>query len=193
MDKRAGFTLIEVLISIALLGVILPALYDSVMLLRESNEHLFSYVKKSHKESEAMKVFYLDIAHSDGNLTINHDEYDRICMEHTYNSLYGLYLAKVCWVVLKKEHSLVRVEGSNFHLPVSESDAVAVDVVMKHIALFNVEWQKDKVIVVIQQKNKELVTFMVQGIRKPKPKKKKKKSNNGIEPPPKEKGVLDLF
>ena len=49
MLKRPAFTIIEVLIAIALMGIILPALYESVALLRDSNTHLFSYLEKAKK------------------------------------------------------------------------------------------------------------------------------------------------
>jgi prepilin-type N-terminal cleavage/methylation domain-containing protein len=175
MQKRAAFTLIEVLISIALLGLILPALYQSVDLLRDSNHQLLIHLQKSKKETLAAKTLYLDIASSDGNITLENGEFDRLCMEKTHNSLYGLSVAKVCWVVLKEGHTLVRAEGSGYHLPVGMNERVEVDPIMKNIALFDVYWQKDKVLVFIQQKEKEPTTFMVEGITKPKPKKKKKK------------------
>jgi prepilin-type N-terminal cleavage/methylation domain-containing protein len=174
MQNRSAFTLIEVLISIALLGLILPALYRTVDLLHDSNTHLFDYLQKSKRETLSTQTFFLDIASSDGNLTLHNGEFDRLCMERTKNSLYGLPEAKVCWVVLKRDHTLVRAEGSSYHLPVGLEERVEVDEVMKEIALFDIYWQEDKVLVLVQQKNKEPVTFMVQGITKPKPKKKKK-------------------
>ncbi len=172
--RRSAFTLVEVLISIALLGLILPALYQSVDLLRDSNHQLKNYLLESKKGTRAAKTFYLDIASSDGNLTLKNGEYDRLCMEQTKNSLYGLSSAKVCWVVLKKEHALVRVEGSAYHLPVGLNERVEVDLIMNDVTLFDVYWQKDKVLVLLQQGSQEPITFMVEGITKPKPKKKKK-------------------
>ena len=175
MPKRAAFTLIEVLISIALLGIILPALYQSVTLLRDSNSHLFDHLMKAKAETKATQTLFLDIASSDGNLTLHKDEFDRLCMEKTNNSLYGLSQAKVCWVVLKRNNTLVRAEGVSFHLPVGMEEKVEVDAVMPEMKLFDIYWKGDKVLVMLQQKGKEPVSFMVQGITKPKPKKPKPK------------------
>jgi len=175
MAKRSAFTLLEVLISIALLGLILPALYQSVELLKDSNKHLFDYVEKSKKISKTTETLYLDILSSDGNLTIKKDDFSRLCIEETRNSLYGLPSAKVCWVVTKKDHSLLRVEGNGYTLPLKVDDRVETDLVMRKVELFDIYYSKNKVLVLIQQAKKEPTSFMVQGIAKPQKKKKKKK------------------
>ena len=175
MGNRKAFTLLEVLISIALLGIILPALYESVDILRESNANLFHYVEKSKKITKATQTLYLDILSSDGNLTISRDDFSRLCIEQTKNTLYGLPNAKVCWVVLKKDHTLLRVEGNGYTLPLKADDRVEADLVMKDLELFNIYRTKDKVLVLIQQVKKEPISFMLQGISKPEKKKAKKK------------------
>ncbi|RLA69124.1 MAG: prepilin-type cleavage/methylation domain-containing protein [Epsilonproteobacteria bacterium] len=172
MANRKAFTLIEVLISIALMGIVIVALFSSVDLLQNSNEHLLKYVKKSKKVTKATKTLYSDIISSDGNISIKKDEFSRVCMEETRNSLYALPSAKVCWVVLKKDKTLARVEGNNYRLPLRVDDRVEVDLIMKEVSLFDVYHEKDKVLVVLQQEGKEPITFMVQGVSKPEKKKK---------------------
>lgn len=174
MGHRRAFTLIEVLISILLLGIIMRALFPVVTMMRESNEQLKGYLDEAKKVTQSTKVLYLDILGSDGNLTLTKDEQSRLCIEQTNNSLYGLSLAKVCWLILKKENTLVRVEGNGYRLPTRYEDRVEVDPVIKHIELFDVYHQKDKVIVFLKEEHKEPISFMLQGITKPKPPKKKK-------------------
>jgi len=173
--QQKAFTLIEVLISIGLLGIVIVALFSTVSMMRDSNAHLYKYLQKSKKITKATKVLYMDIMSSDGNISIKKDEFSRLCMQETRNSLYALSLAKVCWVVLKKENTLVRVEGNNYKLPTGFEDRVEVNPVMKHIELFDVYHQKDKVLVFLKQKGEKPITFMVQGITKPVVKKVKKK------------------
>jgi len=172
MGNRKAFTLLEVLISIALMGLILPALYQSVTLLRDSNSHLFHYVEKSKESTKATETLYRDILASDGNLTIQKNGFTRLCIEETRNSLYALPSAKVCWVVLKKEHALLRIEGNGYRLPLRADDRVEANIVMKGLTLFDVYHRKDKVLVLIQQGKKEPLSFMIQGINRPLKKKK---------------------
>ncbi|MEA3433796.1 MAG: prepilin-type N-terminal cleavage/methylation domain-containing protein [Campylobacterota bacterium] len=175
MAKRKAFTLMEVLVSIALLGIILPALYQSVDMLRDSNQHLLEYLEKAKKVSKATQTLYLDILSSDGNITIKKDEFTRLCMEQTKNSLYALPIAKVCWVVLKKDNTLVRIEGNAYDLPLGSEERVEISPIMKEVEVFDVYHQKDKILVLLQQQAKEPISFMVQGVSKPEKKKKEKK------------------
>ena len=172
MSSRKAFTLLEVLISIALLGIVIVALFSSVDMMQNSNEHLSKYLEKSKKITKSTKVLYLDMMGSDGNITIQKDEFSRVCMEETRNSLYALPTAKVCWVVLKKNRTLARIEGNAYHLPLNSEERVEVDLVMSDIEVFDVYHEKDKILVLIQQKTKEPISFMLQGISKPVKKKK---------------------
>jgi prepilin-type N-terminal cleavage/methylation domain-containing protein len=183
MHNRSAFTLIEVLISIALLGIILPALYQSVDLLRDSNSHLFDYLEKAKKTTIATDTLYLDLLSSDGNISIKKDEYSRVCIEQTKNSLYALPTAKVCWVVLKKDNTLVRVEGNGYILPLGVEDKVEVNPIMKNVEVFDVYYAKDKILVLLQQVAQKPISFMIEGVSKPiKKKKKSKKPSNQKKP-----------
>lgn len=167
MLNRKAFTLIEVLISIALMGIILVALFSSVDMLQDSNQHLLHYLKKSKKITKASKVLYIDLMGSDGNISIKKDEFSRVCIEETVNSLYALPVAKVCWVVLKKNNTLVRTEGNGYDLPLGLEEKVEVDPVMTGVEIFDLYHEKDKILVLIKQEGKEPISFMLQGITKP--------------------------
>jgi len=184
MLKRSAFTILEVLIAIALLGIILPALYQTVALLRDSNTHLFEHLEKAKKVTLATDTLYLDLLSSDGNLSIRKDDFTRLCIESTQNSLYALSVAKVCWVVSKKEQTLLRVEGYDYHLPLRSEERAEVDAVMENMELFDIYYKKDKILVLMQQKGKEPITFLIQGVEKAKKKKKKPKKTKKKTPRP---------
>ncbi len=173
MRIRAAFTIIEVLIAIALMGIILPVLYRSTDVLNDSNRQLRRYLEQSEYDKRVAHALFLDIAASDGNLSIKKDDFDRLCMERTHNSLYGRAEAKVCWVVTKEDHILIRTEGTDYHLPVKDGEQIDTDAVSRDIVHFDVTYVKDKVLVVLQQKDKKPDAFLVQGITKPTPPKPK--------------------
>ena len=172
MSSRKAFTLLEVLISIALLGIVIVALFSAVDMMQSSNENLSKYLEKSKKITKTSKVLYLDMMGSDGNITIQKDEFSRVCIEETRNSLYALPTAKVCWIVLKKDRTLTRIEGNAYQLPLNAEERVEIDPIMSDIEVFDVYHEKDKILVLIQQKEKEPISFMLQGITKPEKKKK---------------------
>jgi len=179
-NSKKAFTLIEVLISIAILGFVILVLFRTLDMARASNTHLFNYLQKSTQELKGIKMLYLDILKSDGNLTIKQDDFTRFCIEDTTNSLYGLNSAKVCWIIAKEDNRLLRIEGNNYKLPASSEAKVEIDEVMKDITHFYVARNKDRVLVILDSKGStNPISFMVQGVMEPiKKKKKKKKINN---------------
>lgn len=179
--RRSAFTLIEILISVALLSIVMMGLYSALNMQRSSNKHLFEYLTKAIDGDKVIMVLYRDIMYSDGNLTIKKGEFDRFCINNTANSLYGLSRAKVCWLVAKEEHQLLRVEGNGYKLPLKHEDKVAVDKTMKPIVLFDITRKKGELLVMLQSANEEPYAFMLQGIEQP-PKAKKKKNPKVIPP-----------
>lgn len=167
MAQRKAFTLIEVLISIALLALMIVPLFSVIDMMRKSNDKLADALESSKQTSKATKVLFMDILSSDGQLTIQKDEYTRLCIEDTKNSLYNLPTAKVCWLVLKKDNALARIEGSAYKIPLKFEDRVEVDSVMQDIEVFDVYQQKDKVLVVLKEQGETAISFMLQGITNP--------------------------
>jgi len=173
--KRGAFTLLEVLISIALLSLVLLALYSSLGMLRSSNSQLFEHLKKAQDEKRATQTLFLDIAGSYGKIDIKRDDFSRFCIEKSVNSLYNLSSAKICWIVSKDKKSLIRTEGNGYKLPIESEERVAVDIVMKSMEIFQVYYNNISILVVMKQVGKEPISFIVQGIEKPKKRKKKRK------------------
>jgi len=174
-NRRGAFTLLEVLISIALLSLVLMALYSSLSMLRSSNAQLFEHLKKATEEKRAVETLFLDIAGSYGKIDIERDEFSRLCLNDSVNSLYGLSSAKVCWIISKSDKSLMRTEGNRYKLPIDSEQRVAVDRVMDNIEIFQVYYNQESILVTLKQVGKEAISFMVQGVNRPIKKKKKKK------------------
>ncbi|MEA2028905.1 MAG: type II secretion system protein [Campylobacterota bacterium] len=179
MGQKRAFTLVEVIVSIVLLGFILAVLYKSLDMVRFSNKHLYNHLTNSSTHVKAANTLYLDILKSDGNLTIqNKEDFSRLCINSTQNSLYNLAFAKVCWVVSKEDHRLLRIEGNKYKLPASFDEPLEVDSIIKDMTKFHIDRNGDNVLVMLATKKLEPISFLVQGIKPPPPPKKKKKVNN---------------
>jgi prepilin-type N-terminal cleavage/methylation domain-containing protein len=174
---KPAFTLIEVLISTLLLSIVLTGLYSVLDTQRRSVKIIKNSLDKSLEQDRAIMVLYNDILKSDGNITLKKSERDTICINATQNSLYGLDVAKVCWLVLKDGDSLARVEGNGYRLPLGLEQNVEIDIVAKGVKLFDIYRNKSgDYLVVMQDRSKEPFSFLIQGkIAPPKPKPKKKK------------------
>ncbi len=181
-NRKSAFTLVEVLISITLLSLVLMALYKSADILRNSNLHLFKYLEKSSNNLKGTNTLYMDLIHSDHNLTIQKDDkFYRLIMNHTTNSLHGLSVAKVVWLVYKENNTLLRIEGGYFHLPLKSEERVEIDVIAKNLELFKIykSKKKDKILAMIKIKGEEAQLFMIKNLPlKPPPVKKNIK--NGV-------------
>lgn len=176
MSSKRAFTLIEVLISITLLSLVLMALYRSVDILRASNRNLFSHLKKSSIEIESARVLYRDILMSDGNISIESKRdklFSRVTIFNTKNSLYGLYSAKVIWVVYRENNTLLRVEGGEYNFPLKYGERVEIDVIAKNIEQFNLFLNKKRTkLLAIIKFPTSTQSFMIQNIPLIRPKRK---------------------
>jgi prepilin-type N-terminal cleavage/methylation domain-containing protein len=180
-QKKSAFTLVEVLISITLLSLVLMALYKSADILRNSNLHLFKYLQKSTQTLKGSTTLYMDLMHSDHNITISKEEkFHRLTLRKTTHSLHGQSLVKVVWLVYKEENTLLRLEGGNYNVPLKNEEHVEIDVIAKNIELFKIykSKKKDKFLAIIKTKGQEAQVFMAQNIPLPPPKPKVKKNNS---------------
>ena len=143
------------------------ALYKSTDILRASNMHLFKYLEKSTRTLKGSNTLYMDLMHSDHNITINTEEkFHQLTIGNTTHSLHGLAQAKVIWLVYKEENTLLRVEGGLFRMPLKNEDRVEIDVINKNMSLFRVykSKKKDKILAMMQVKGQEPQIFMTQNI-----------------------------
>lgn len=183
MRQRHGFTLLEMLISTVLLSLVLIGLYGALNMQQRSTKHLFEFLSNALDADRGVMVLYRDVFQSDGNITIKNGEFDRLCLNSTSHSLHGLAQAKVCWIVAKEDHALLRIEGNDYRLPLRYSDGVEIDKVMAPVELFDVQWDKKNLLVGIKQIARDPYVFLVQGVEAP-PKIIKKKPTTPTKKPP---------
>ena len=79
MKNTKAFTLIEVMISIVLLGLIFTYLYGTINSMKQQNKPYISKSDNMHHQRKVYQLFYLDISRIVGGVAISvGSSYDRI-------------------------------------------------------------------------------------------------------------------
>ena len=181
-NMKKGFTLLELLISIILIGILVPTIYSTISTLQESNITIKDHLNKTKKEMKVFNTLFIDLLSSDAKLKINkkNKDYHSFCMKSN-NTIYLSEKATVCWGVLRENNQLFRVEGNFIDLNLIEEKLFEVDLLVKNIENFNIIQNKDNILVHIKEKNKNTVSFIVQIKKFEKIKVKKKNPQKEIE------------
>lgn len=120
--KRKAFTLIELVVSIALFGLIATFLFGTIDGLRQQQTF---YHKKESLIAQKNKIISLlrtdlDRAQSVSVSTASDKAFDSISIAGSNRSLYGVDRPFVIWLVLKNDNTLIRLESpSPLSIPIS--------------------------------------------------------------------------
>jgi prepilin-type N-terminal cleavage/methylation domain-containing protein len=161
--KRTAFTLVELIISIFLLGLIVTFLYSSLGNLQKSNEFLASKQTKLTKRDMIVNVLYDDIFLSDpASIKIRGIE-NSIIDINTTNSLYDIEKPSVAWLIEGDQNTLLRFESV---MPFSRmnsdnEDLYHISKVAENCEKFKVyrSKKKDKILVHLKLKDQEPIIF----------------------------------
>jgi len=142
---RKAFTLVELMISIAILSLLMIFLYKSYANLNLSNKIYFTEAKKLEKLENIKKTIYLDFSLSvDANITIlNQDTKEDVVYFQTTHSLHRRILPYIAYIV--KDKKLFRLESLRVFekYPLASSDSFDVDYLGK-VEKFRLFPSKDK-------------------------------------------------
>ncbi|MBL0707962.1 MAG: type II secretion system protein [Sulfurimonas sp.] len=109
--SRKAFTLVEVMVSIVLLGLIFTFLYSTINSVKKRNAN---YLEKSEiikKEERIFVLFNLDFAQAMGKISITNGTRFDVVKFRTRHSIYGILEPHVVYLVSKKDKALVRLES----------------------------------------------------------------------------------
>lgn len=141
--KRGAFTLVELLVSIALFGLIAVLLFGTIDELRKQQGF---YKQKEAFVSQKNRIVSLLRTDFDRpqSLVVSDSgtkEFTVVSVSGANRSLYGVDRPNVVWLVLKNDTTLVRLESpSPITLPLAPEALYLthIDVIGKHCELFRV-------------------------------------------------------
>ncbi len=127
-QQRGGFTLIEMMIAIAIFSLITIYLYSMLGTLRHSTAAHQSHLDDAAFRSKVLKTLFLDLALSDVNQTTitNEDPRTDVIMARTSHSVHRRVMPYVGYLV--RDRTLYRFESyTPAELPLALTDTMVVD------------------------------------------------------------------
>lgn len=159
--KKSAFSLIELVISIFLLGLIVTFLYTAVGNLQISNKIFEEKEAESNKREKLIKALYDDLFHA-SSVEISGSEMSKVDIITT-NSFYNIQSPNVVWLVSKQNNSLLRLESSKplKTYTFEERYATHISKVGEKCEIFQVYQSnnKDKFLLHIQFENEKPVIY----------------------------------
>jgi len=139
--KRNGFTLIELVVSIALFGLITVFLFGVIDELRKQQTFFQQKEVVIEKKNQIVSLLRTDFDRAQ-SVTVSPSmskDFDSISITGSNRSLYGIDRPYVKWVVLKSDNTLVRLESSSLiTIPIAPEALYSIhsDRVAKQCELF---------------------------------------------------------
>jgi len=163
--KKRGFTLIEILVSIVLLGLISLFVSSTIYQTKKNNKLFKNEVLKGTKKEIFLNTLYKDILLST-DLNISNNKNYTIIKLLSNNSVYGISHPYISWLVLKQNHTIIRLESAKkIVLPISENmqKFAYIDIVQKNCKFFQASLSKDKksILVFIKIKKQKPIIYEI--------------------------------
>ncbi len=177
MQKRSAFTLVELVLSIFLLGLIVSFLYSAVSNLQKTNSIFASNAKTLTQRDKIVELLYDDIFKANPkNFKITKIENSMVSMQ-TKNSLYDMENPFVTWLVAKEKNTLLRFESTKKFKQMNSNNNYYYHItkVSENCEKFRVYQSKKKenILIDIKLKDQEPIIYEFY-----KPMGKRKKDNN---------------
>ena len=176
--KRAAFSLVELIISIFLLGIIVVFLYSTVSNLQKTNEIFAKNEKELSKSDKLLDLIYDDIFLSD-EFNATGKEYSLVNLK-TRNSIFDISQPNVSWLVSREKNTLLRFESVLPFKDISSDNTnyYHISKIGENCEVFHIyqSLKKDNILVHIKFKGENPIIYEFSKPLKIKKVKKKKKS-----------------
>lgn len=173
---KKAFTLLELMISVALISLIFIYLYNTIDSLKFANNFYEEKNKALKLREKFLTTIYNDIAFAKGKVTFldkQSKEYSIVKIENTKNSLYNIKNPYILWYVSKKDDTLIRLESKkDIKLPMEDKDIYSahLDKVVTNCKSFKVYPSNDEKSFLIYLKDNKIKPIIFEFNKLPKEK-----------------------
>ncbi len=166
---KKGFTLVEVMVSIVLLGLISMFVSSTIVQIKSNNRVFEAQAKDNSKLEKILDTLYKDIYQSKSISVDTQKRYSTLHVE-SKNSLYGISEPHIVWLVLKKNSTLVRLESAKkITLPIKKEfeKYIFIDKAIEncHDFSINLSKKKDSVLVFVDIEGRTNTLFEIKLLR----------------------------
>ena len=167
-SANKGFTLVEVLVSIVLIGLIALFVSSTIYQTKNNNKLFQDKIKKNSQNEIFLNILYDDLIQS-SDLNISGNKRYAIIGFSSNHSVYGVSHPYIVWLVLKKDNTLARLESARkIILPIKDDmqKYIYMDIVQKNCEYFQANLSKNKkqILIFIKNKNHKPYIFEVKKI-----------------------------
>ncbi len=176
---KKAFTLVEIIISVILLGIVVTFIYQGLQNTQKSNQIFKQKERELNLQKKISKVLYEDIFMADEIRITGGKKYKSLELT-TNNSLFNIIKPKVIWLVSKHNDTLVRVESTKLPLTYENRFISHLSKVAENCEIFSIyqSRKKDKILFYIKFKDQKPIVYEFFKPFKQKIIKPKKPSNN---------------
>jgi len=161
MTKRKAFSLVEMIISVILLGIIVVFLYETVSNLERTNRIFSDNETSLSKKERILDLLYEDIFLAN-SLNIKGIDNSLVSIQ-TSNTLFDIAQPNVTWLVVREKNTLLRFESTKEFEKMSSdnSDYYHISKVGENCEIFKVYQsnKKENILIHIQFKDQEPMVY----------------------------------
>jgi len=163
--KKRAFTLVEIIVSVALLGLIAMFVSSTILQTKNNNTLFNEKLQEDGRFEIVSNRLYKDIYQS-STISVQTNKRYSILNIKSRSSVYGIPEPYIVWLVLKEDNTLVRMESARkISLPIKEESRkhIFIDVAIKECTNFSVNQSKDKnsTLVYLSRKNGDKSLFEI--------------------------------
>ena len=161
MIKRKAFSLVEMIISVILLGIIVVFLYETVSNLEQTNRIFSDNENSLSKKERILDLLYEDIFLAN-SVDIKGIDNSLVSIQ-TSNTLFDIAQPNVTWLVVREKNTLLRFESTKEFEKMSSdnSDYYHISKVGENCEIFKVYQsnKKENILIHIQFKDQEPMVY----------------------------------
>jgi prepilin-type N-terminal cleavage/methylation domain-containing protein len=164
MRYKSGFSLMEILVSIAIFSIVIIFLYQTLEITEKSNNFYSDKLVKKQRENDIKEILFLDLIHKKGLEKISNDKNENnIIKFKSTNTFHNPFFENITYLVSRKKN-LLRIQSkkefNQNQLTDNFFNNSYIDIIDNNITKFKVKTQKDKKIVFyIKKDNKKVIIF----------------------------------